>query len=568
MWEGGPVEGLVAVFDDRRWDCAYARVTTEFIYQEFVPRGDRLSEWHELVTVQAVGVTPSVGLADYVEHRRSVVAARFVDGAFDWQMLVRHHDGLIYSWTLENDVAAVDQLELVRVVRGVRAINSLHYAIRAPLEEAAAARAQWLPRLESAVLAWRAPSAGGAPVSIPDEAQEAFQSLLTVRDPGPEITAASISTARRVLSLIERASDPMLWASVHFLLGGYLADSGGDFEDAIAAYRRALEVYSLEAAPELWARAMKRLGEAFAARPDGDPAANAAHAAAAFGQALRVVARGTKEWANTTLALADAERALETKEDLYVQVLDAFADDPGFACDVDADLAADLAERASAGIQQIDRMRAGEVIVPPGFDERKTRGAAAYLRPLITSGRLMLQNKFRDPSALVVQYEREPDQMTLEGVLNRVLAPHFDFLAIGGRPEGYGPSRILMTPGIDWKDVFKIFFEDSALAPILVLIVPHRSDGVHWEAKQLIERRALDKTLFVMPPTSERFNAAAMWTDGRLLLADHGLQLPPYDPAGMFVRLHPNGAVAESWPFEIVWSNTLVERIDHLLPQA
>ena len=76
---------------------------------------------------------------------------------------------------------------------------------------------------------------------------------------------------------------------------------------------------------------MKRLGEVFAARADGDPAANAAHAAAAFRQALRVFARETEVWAKTTLALADVERDLETKEDLYMQVLNAYVGDPAFA---------------------------------------------------------------------------------------------------------------------------------------------------------------------------------------------------------------------------------------------
>jgi tetratricopeptide (TPR) repeat protein len=437
-------------------------------------------------------------------------------------------------------------------------MHSLQYAIRAPLGEAAAARAQWLPRLESAILARRAPPPARATPPIPEEARAAFRALTM----NPEFSAASVTTAQRALSVIERASDPRLWAILHFLLGNHLAGASGDFENAIAAYRRALEVYTLEAMPELWARAMKRLGEAFAARADGDPAANAAHAAAAFRQALRVFARETEVWAKTTLALADVERALETKEDLYTQVLHAYVGDPAFAG------GHELVGRASAGIQHIDQMRGGEVIVPRGFDERKTRGPAAYLRPLITSGRLVLQNKFRDPAALVVQYEREPDQMTLEGALNRVLAPHFDFIAIGGRPEGYGPTRILLPAGLDWKDVFNLHFENSILAPILVLIVPHVSDGVRWEAEQLVARRALGKTLFVMPPTSKRFDADAMWTDGRTLLADHGLRLPPYDPAGMFVRLDPDGAVAESWPFEVVWSNTLVERIEHLLPAA
>jgi hypothetical protein len=103
MQERGLVEGLVPVFDDRRWDCAHAWTTAEHSLQEFVPRGDRLSEWHEMVTAQALDVTPDAALADYVELRRSAVEARVVDGAFDWQIPVRRHDDLTYSWTIEDD---------------------------------------------------------------------------------------------------------------------------------------------------------------------------------------------------------------------------------------------------------------------------------------------------------------------------------------------------------------------------------------------------------------------------------------------------------------------------------
>jgi hypothetical protein len=565
MRQAGSVEGLVPLFDDRRWECAQASTTAQVILQEFVPQGDQISEWHELVTVQALAIKPSVALADYAGFVRSSLEARVVDGAFEWQILGRRSDALTYSWTLEDDVAAVDQLELVRVIRGTTALHELHYAIRAPLTEAAVARAQWLPRIESAELMWRPPPPARTAPPVPDAARVAFEALKKAPDPGT--SAAVVSTVRRALAVIERASDPIVWAGLYSLLGNHLAGGTGDFEEAIAAYRRALEVYTLQATPELWARAMLRLGDTFAVRAHGDLAANEAHAAAAFRQALRVFSRGTEEWAETTIALAGVERSLETKEDLYEQVLQAFDDVSDFAGGPNSGHDVEAVVLATNGIERIDRMRGGEVILPPGFEERETRGAAVYLRPLITSGRLMLRNCFRNHAALVVQYEHEPDQITLEGVLNRILAPQFSLVSIGGRPEGYGPPRLVGSAGFDWKGLFNFIFDEHPVAPVLVLIVPHVSDGVRWEVEQLIARQALGMTLFVMPPMSERFDAGAMWTEGRTLLADHGLRLPAYDPTGMFVRLDPDGGVAESWPFEVAWSNTLVEQIEHLLPK-
>jgi hypothetical protein len=299
----------------------------------------------------------------------------------------------------------------------------------------------------------------------------------------------------------------------------------------------------------------------FDAREEGDRERNLQHAAAAYRQSLRVFPRGGEDWADATLSLADIEPPGEATVELYQDVVDALVEDFTFR-GASEERSLEFGARATEGVQIAGReLMGGEVIVPEGFDDRKTLGPLIYLRPLMTSGRLILPNRFKDPAGLTVQYEREPEEMTLEGVLNRILAEHFSVVTLGGRPEGYGPSRIVIRD--NWKQVFDFVLRDC----VLIMIVPHVSGGVRWEVEQLLDREVLDKTLVVMPPRSAHFDAGAMWAEGSELFAGLGLHLPPYDDEGMFMLLGADGDVSESWSFNVVWSNSLLARLEPLLPQ-
>jgi len=70
----------------------------------------------------------------------------------------------------------------------------------------------------------------------------------------------------------------------------------------------------------------------------------------------------------------------------------------------------------------------------------------------------------------------------------------------------------------------------------------------------------------VMPPLTEHLDVATMWEEGRALLGELELRLPRYDGEGMFVHLDADGQVSSSWPFDVVWSDTLLPRLTPLLP--
>jgi len=83
-----------------------------------------------------------------------------------------------------------------------------------------------------------------------------------------------------------------------------------NLEKAIAAYERALTVFTREALPREWAQAQHELGNAYVNRIDGDPSANFEKAIAAHEAALAVRTRQDlpREWAESQHDLALAYR--------------------------------------------------------------------------------------------------------------------------------------------------------------------------------------------------------------------------------------------------------------------
>ena len=382
---------------------------------------------------------------------RVPIEARVVDGRFEWEALARGEQEQIYAWSVADDVVAGDRVGLVRVVRGPTALHWLIYEDRATDADALALRGAWLPRLRSAPAdAAGAACAAGCSGRAGTEVVAARDALTAA--PSAQTSAALLERARHALGLIAPEWDLALWLGLQLGIGHHLAGGTSDSDGAIAAYRRALEGITFEELPEIWARTMLSLGRMFDAREEGDRERNLQHAAAAYRQSLRVFPRGGEDWADATLSLADIEPPGEATVELYQDVVDALVEDFTFR-GASEERSLEFGARATEGVQIAGReLMGGEVIVPEGFDDRKTLGPLIYLRPLMTSGRLILPNRFKDPAALTVQYEREPEEMTLEGVLNRILAEHFSVVTLGGRPEGYGASRIVIRD--NWKQVF------------------------------------------------------------------------------------------------------------------
>jgi hypothetical protein len=84
--------------------------------------------------------------------------------------------------------------------------------------------------------------------------------------------------------------------------------------------------------------------------------------------------------------------------------------------------------------------------VPRGLLDSKKRGQLLYLCPLLSAGHLLLPNQCL-AGAFKVGYRTEPENITLEALLYRALAPNLNFISLGGRADGYGATRMIMAAG-------------------------------------------------------------------------------------------------------------------------
>ena len=123
----------------------------------------------------------------------------------------------------------------------------------------------------------------------------------------------AIAAYRQALEVRTRQALPVDWAAVMMNLANAYSDRiRGDraenLEQAIAAYRQALEVQTRAAMPVEWAIVMLNLANAYKNRIRGDRAENIEQAIATYRQALEVRTRAAMpvEWAQTMTNLANA----------------------------------------------------------------------------------------------------------------------------------------------------------------------------------------------------------------------------------------------------------------------
>ena len=159
------------------------------------------------------------------------------------------------------------------------------------------------------------------------------------------------------------------------------------------------------------------------------------------------------EWAEETFNLADVYRAtaaltrndeaLREAESRNAAVVTAISSDyrikigAAKIMEPDGQLRMGSANKllgfAIKELQYIDRTGIPEPRTRAGF-ERKTLGTVLFLRPMITSRNLILENRFSDPQDFALRFEVEPTVVPLESALYRALNEKFAFQTVGGTP--------------------------------------------------------------------------------------------------------------------------------------
>ena len=205
-------------------------------------------------------------------------------------------------------------------------------------------------------------------------------------------------------------------------------------------------------------------------------------------------------------------------------------------------------EADELGALMVDHLRAGEELTRPFF---------LYLRAFETTGRLKFPLFAFDLGSFGLQQLRTNE---LESVIAAALLKKGVLLALGRPGENIGAGRVV-SPDEEWvKDI-----ELLAARAKGILVIPSHHPGTVWEIDYLQRHGLLDKTVFLMPPESRRFNWKAHWSQARRGLGSLGSALPEYSELGLLFTIGRDGAVTNAAPFSLFLQRSFRKSILSLL---
>jgi hypothetical protein len=604
-----------------RWRISKRFGSGRAAFEELVPADEVLSDWSELLTISSEFGGAPISLSAIAEYFEGRVRTRSGNG--ELRFAIAHDDGndLVYSWTLVGNALIEDQFEVTLLQQREGTLHAVRYAARAEPSAQPLQRAVELvlsiperPALGIEFYDNR---------DIDRATGEEIQALVArfSKPLGPLDQPRPRDHYRGCLARVDRSEAPQLWASLSMLVGAQLIRSRWlpreeALRTATVALRRALEV--LDDREEIWTRTVRSLGVAYlglallgdeAVPQPAEYALRIAEAsfttrglaadAAIVWQSLahlrllgvpeppqlreardlleRAVATLREvgeplEWAEAQMLLGDANAALARSlgngpegeqakaraRDNWRTVLDRLTADQNFS-DTDQDQTVGFINDADNRLKGLDRYGIPEPLVIR-MPDKERRGELLYLRPLTSAGMLRVPNRFRNPSALAVQFAVEPDPVSVEAAIYRVLGPYYDFRSIGGPTDGFGASRLYSPGGTVWKTAFALLLERAAL----VVIMPQTSEGVRWELEQIRLAQMLTRCLFVLPPISNDLDAPKLVAGGCALLSHLGIEAPEYDRDGLLFTVGETGNLCQVFGFDEVWNDTLEVRLVNL----
>lgn len=195
----------------------------------------------------------------------------------------------------------------------------------------------------------------------------------------------------------------------------------------------------------------------------------------------------------------------------------------------------------------------------PLEDHETTNDLMIYLRPLFDVGRYPVVGSWGDRYRLSFRPDNyEPNLVTFEHAVNRVLRPPFRTVALGGPYDAFGMARVF--PFGDWQSVVKDFLADASF----ILVYPSDTDGMRWELEQIRDLGLLNRTaLVMMMKVDERIDTDPFfegkradiphrWDEARSAVGNIlNTALPEYESQGAFLFLNGRGQVDHRLP---LWS--------------
>lgn len=136
-------------FDERAWQIAREVKQDSKYSTDYLPQGNTLPDWKEIVTIQTF-----VGIQDKGTPEEFALAMKkhFTDWGGDkltWSLISASDSECIYQWQIIGKENFADQYEIVRIIKGNEGFHLVHYAKRTTVIDEKE-REQWLQRLMAA----------------------------------------------------------------------------------------------------------------------------------------------------------------------------------------------------------------------------------------------------------------------------------------------------------------------------------------------------------------------------------------------------------------------------------
>jgi len=186
-------------------------------------------------------------------------------------------------------------------------------------------------------------------------------------------------------------------------------------------------------------------------------------------------------------------------------------------------------------LQEIKFLRSREYAIP----ERDFR---LFLRPFNTVGKLRIANPER-PTVYSPSFFEQPGTLDLEFIIAKYLSTMGQVYAVGGPENSVGPGRL----HVDDKSWFHNF-ELLAKAAHCIIVIPGYTLGSTAEVCWLKANFFLDKTIFIMPPSSfgQSGEAKSEWEKTSAAVEDIGLCFPEYKRTGLLFKMNSLGQEVRS----------------------
>ncbi|CEG58460.1 hypothetical protein [Legionella fallonii] len=120
-------EKQIIVFDHRPWKAVWGKNTQELSTVEYLPVGDNIDDWKELVTSQFIPGLTTITPAQFGEHFIADLKKSGVN--FTVNTLVNQPDLFIFEFKVDKP-SNLQQDEIQKVVKGKNGMYLLHYVIK------------------------------------------------------------------------------------------------------------------------------------------------------------------------------------------------------------------------------------------------------------------------------------------------------------------------------------------------------------------------------------------------------------------------------------------------------